>query len=181
MPNQIALFRTFEERFRKPDGWPAPPAPIPIPAKSIENLEIEISSMLPSSYRKFMTNVGPCVVQGLADAWLLNSTIDTPPPFETLLSPSEIAKECSVEWLTIIPAKISGGQPIKDVAWNYLVPFAMDGGGNWHCFQRNAEKVDDAPVFYFDHDGGEIKQVADGLVQLVERFSKLTPSQQISD
>lgn len=172
--DRISTFRAFEERFRKPRGYPAPPEPVRVAPHEVEAVERALSCRLPTTYRQFVTQVGPCEVRGLSDLWLFNNHADVPVPFESLWAPHAIQKQCGYEWFTPIPAEVSGGPPVaSDAAWKYLLPFASDGGGNWHCFRRQSADVDDAPVYFFDHDGGEIERVAAGLEALIRLYLRL--------
>jgi hypothetical protein len=172
--DRITTFRAFEKRFRKERFYPAPSAPLPIAPEVIDEVEQALVCRMPKSYREFMTTVGPCSVRGLNDSWLFNHRDDVPVPFETLWSPWAIVQQCEYEWLAPIPAELTGGSPAaSEVAWKFLLPFAVDGGGNWHCFRRQSADVDDAPIYYFDHDGGAIDCVASGLEELIRVYMRL--------
>lgn len=171
---RIACYRAFEERFRKPDGFPAPAPPVPIEETLITLAEDELGCLFPASYSAFVTNIGPCEVRGLSDAWLFTEHSDCPEPFEEFWPPSTVVKQHQHPWLAPIPSEVTGKARIEsDVAWKYLLPFASDSVGNWHCFIRQNLPVDDAAVFYFDHDGGEIRQIASGLDDLIQKYMLL--------
>jgi hypothetical protein len=173
---RIALHRSFEERFRKPRGYPAPPPPSPIPATAVATVEAELLCHFPDSYRAFVTTVGPCQVRGLGDAFLSGRGLHEsfPQPFESLWGPQTVLKQVREEWFAPIPAEIAGGTAVaSDVAWKYLLPFASDAFGNWHCFPRQPARQDDLPVYYFDHDGGAIERIAEGLDELLEQFLRI--------
>ena len=173
-PARVAAFRAFEERFRKPRGYPAPPPPVPVSDEAVDAVERDLRCRLPDSYRHFVTAVGPCQVRGLGDAWI--GTDGVPVPFETLWHPADIVKQCGEEWLAPIPAELAGGEAVdSDVAWKYLLPFASDGLGNWHCFRRQSAPADDLPVYYFDHDGGDIEPIANGLDDLIRQYLRVLP------
>lgn len=169
--DRISAFRAFEQRFRKPRGYPAPPAPVPVTLEEVEAVERVLSCRLPKTYHEFVTEVGPCEVRGLTDSWLFNRHADVPVPFKSLWPPHDVVRQCDEQWLAPIPAEVTGGSPVaSDVAWKYLLPFASDGGGNWHCFRRQSSHADDAPVYFFDHDGGEIERIAAGLEDLIRLY-----------
>ena len=172
--DRISLFREFERRFRKPRAYPAPPAASLLAAADVDAAERELSCRLPNAYREFVTEVGACEVRGLSDAWLFNRQADVPVPFDALWPPRDIVRQCDHEWLAPIPSEITGGAAVtSDVAWKYLLPFAGDAGGNWFCFRRQSVEVDDAPVYYFDHDGGDIERIATGLEELIRRYLQI--------
>ena len=172
--DRLSAFREFEQRFRKPHGYPAPPPPVPLSPTDVDAVERVLQCRFPTSYREFVTSIGPCEVRGLGDTWIFNRGVAIPVPFESLWPPQTVVKQYQHEWLAPIPAELAGGSAVaSDVAWKYLLPFASDGGGNWHSFRRQSANLDDAPVYYFDHDGGAIEQIAPGLEQLIRMYLEL--------
>jgi hypothetical protein len=172
----LELFREFEKKFRKPRYHPAPPAPVPISNDEVDALERTLRCHLPKSYREFVTNIGPCRVGGLCDAWLFKDEAqrDIPVAFESLWSPEEIIAQCEQPWHAPIPAELAGGSPVPlDLPWKYLIPFAGDDGGHWHCFGRQDSPTEDSAVYFFDHDGGDISKIALGLVDLIRAYMQL--------
>ena len=170
---RAALYRSFEDRFRNAYAQPAAVAPKAIDPASVAQVELALNCRFPDSYRAFVTTVGPCEVRGLSDAWLATgrATVAYPMPFDFLWHPQDTLKQCGEEWLAPIPAELAGGAAVaSDVAWKYLLPFASDGAGNWHCFPRQPFPTPDLPVYYFDHDGGDIDRIAAGLEDLIERY-----------
>jgi hypothetical protein len=178
---RLALYRDFERRFREPDHFPAPDPPTPVDPAEIDAAERQLGCPFPFSYRVFVAAVGPCDVRGLQDAWLHSRVRKSgddavPVPFTDLWHPATIVRQCRDEWWAPIPAALAGGTAVDSgVAWKYLIPFAGDGLGNWHCFPRPATTLapDDLPVFYFDHDGGDIEPLASGLDDLLRQYLRL--------
>ncbi|HET6248976.1 MAG TPA: SMI1/KNR4 family protein [Tepidisphaeraceae bacterium] len=174
MNSRISCFRMFEARFRKPAGFPSPEPPTPIELRDIRAIEEVLKCRLPESCCEFITAIGPCEVRGLGDSWSFHGTERIPMPFESLWAPWQIPKQCESDWLAPIPSTVSGGRAVaSDVAWKYLLPFASDGCGNWHCFRRQSFSSDDSPVYFFDHDGGEIAQIAPSLESLIRSYLRL--------
>jgi hypothetical protein len=170
---RVALYRAFEARFREPRGFRAPPEPVPVDPEAVGRVEVALNCRFPDSYRTFVTTVGPCDVRGLSDARraLRRESASYPLPFESLWHPDNSLRQCGEAWYAPIPAELAGGAAVdSDVAWKYLLPFGSDGSGNWHCFPRQPFPAPDLPVYYFDHDGGDMERLAEGFDDLIERF-----------
>jgi hypothetical protein len=91
--DRISTFRAFAERFRNPRGYSAPQEPVPVALEDVEAAERALSCKLPTTYRQFVTQVGPCEVRGLSDSWLFNTHVNVPVPFESLWAPHTIVKQ----------------------------------------------------------------------------------------
>src|SRR5688572_17545618 len=157
--DRISLYHQFVDRFRAGSGCRV----VPVTHGDIDAAEATIGCKLPASYRTFVTEVGAG---------------DNHEPEEPNLSVAEIwqpefiVRQVREEWLAPIPAFLTGGQAIaSDVAWKHVTPFASEQShGFWFCFPRVLELSDDAPVFFFNHDGGDIEQVAEGFDDMIRRI-----------
>jgi hypothetical protein len=163
--HRSSLYRQFAAHFR--------PAArgcrvVPVTAAEIDAAEASLGCTLPVSYRDLVIQVGAGENDEPNDL-MLN--------VREIWQPALIVRQVGQPWLAPIPASLTGGQPIaSDVAWTHLTPFASEQShGHWFCFPRSVQRPDDAPVFFFDHDGGGIERVADGFVDMIERLLRAGP------
>ncbi|MEX2216383.1 MAG: SMI1/KNR4 family protein [Phycisphaeraceae bacterium] len=172
--DRIALYQAFVDRFRSPD--PSNSQPVPIAPDEVHRLESKLHCRLPASYHALMTHFGAADVRLLSDLWLdRDSRIECPVPMGWIWSPERIVSQCEEPWLAPIPSFLTDGAPIKsDIAWKHLIPFATEREeDNWFCFRRVSTQSDDQPVYFFDHDGGDIEQISSGLDELLRRYLEL--------
>jgi hypothetical protein len=158
--NRPSLHRAFVARFRPATSRYRA---VPVTAMNLDAMESAIQCRLPASYRQFVTQFGAGE----------NEEPDHPAlRISEIWQPQWIIKQVNQPWTSPIPADVTGAQPIaSDVAWKHLTPFGSEQShGHWFCFPRLREAVDDAPVFFFDHDGGAIEQVADGFDDMLVRI-----------
>jgi hypothetical protein len=158
--NRTTLYQKFVARFR--------PATsdyriVSVTSNDIEAAESAIGSKLPASYRTFVTEFGAG-----------DNDVPEDPIFAVaeIWDPRTIVRQVHEEWLAPIPACLNDGVPVaSDVAWKYLTPFASEQShGHWFCFPRTVAASDDAPVFYFNHDGGDIERIADDFDDMIQRI-----------
>lgn len=158
--DRTSLYRQFADRFR-----PAASGcrVVPVTHGEIDAAETIIGCKLPTSYRTFVTEVGAGDNDEPSDAGLRVAEI---------WQPEFVVRQVKEEWWAPIPAFLTGGQSIaSDVAWKHLTPFASEEShGFWFCFPRAQDRSDDAPVFFFNHDGGDIERVADGFDDMIRRL-----------
>lgn len=154
------LYRQFAARFRRRASRCRV---IPVTYREIDEAEVVIGCKLPESYRIFVSEVGAGDHDEPNDVELRVAEI---------WAPELIVSQVKEEWRAPIPAFLTGGQPIaSDVAWKHLTPFASEQShGFWFCFPRSQDRFDDAPVFFFNHDGGDIERVADGFDDMIRRL-----------
>jgi hypothetical protein len=158
--NRTSLYRQFVDRFR-PAASRCRVARVT--QADIDAAESVIGCTLPTSYRTFVTEVGAGENDEPDDLSLRVAEI---------WEPELIVRQVNEEWWAPIPADLTGGQPVaSDVAWNHLTPFASEQShGFWFCFPRVPDRPDDAPVFFFNHDGGDIERVAEGFDDMIQRI-----------
>lgn len=154
------LYRKFADRFR-----PAASGcrVISVAHADIDAAESVIGCRLPTSYRTFVTEVGAGDNDVPEDSSLRVAEI---------WRPEWIVRQVKDEWRAPIPEFLTGGEPIaSDVAWKHLTPFGSEQShGYWFCFRRELTAMDDAPVYHFNHDGGDIERIADGFDSMIERI-----------
>jgi len=115
------------------------------------------------------------VLTSVEDAWFNANAVDCPVALQSIFGHS-MPRMNTPEWLAPIPAAISGDRSIPSAKiFDFLVTFADDALGNLFCIPRqncNAGN-DDAPVLFFDHDLGEIRQIASSFDELLCRYLDL--------
>lgn len=57
-----------------------------------------------------------------------------------------------------------------------LVAFATDCMGNLFCFPAEDNEIEEAPVFFFDHDERSVEVVARSFTQWIEGFCRVAPN-----
>jgi hypothetical protein len=158
--NRVSLYQQFADRFR-----PAASGHRVVPAThgDIDTAESFVGCKFPTSYRTFVTEVGAGDSDEPDDPKFMVAEI---------WQPELSVRQAKEQWRAPIPAFLTAGQPIaSDVAWKHLTPFASERShGFWFCFPRLLALCDDAPVFYFNHDGGDIERVADGFDDMIHRI-----------
>ncbi len=179
--DRIELYRQFISRFARP-RWPDSNLPEPIPDSLISQLEIDFSVTFPTSLRLFLSCYGGAYVAELRDTWLhAGHQLSCPVPMDEFFDFETMHLENGTSWLAPIPKCIAKTADISSAnAFDYLIAFAGDGGGNWFCFCKAdcIANTDDLPVFYFDHDGGAIEKLACGLDDLIKMYLRL-PARQL--
>lgn len=158
--DRTTLYRQFIDTFRAPESHGRV---IPVTHAEIDATESTIASKLPNSYRTFVTKFGAGENEEPEELYLKVAEI---------WQPELIVRQVKQEWRAPIPAFLNEGSPVaSDVAWKYLTPFASEEShGFWFCFPREQIRSDDAPVYFFNHDGGDIEQVADGFDDMIRKI-----------
>jgi len=155
--DRTLLYRQFVHRFRPATSGCRV---VSVTRGDIDAAESLVGCKLPTSYRTFVTEVGAG-----------DNEVPNDPTFMVaeIWQPEWIVRQVKDEWRAPIPALLTGGQAIaSDVAWKHLTPFASEQShGYWFCFPRALALSDDAPVFYFNHDGGDIERVADSFDDMI--------------
>ena len=134
-------FRLFVDRFNRFSSL------APATSEDVALMERELSTVLPLSYRRFITTYGEVYTPGLLDL-IVERQLDLP-DVQNISVPREAAEATLAYW--------SGDAP-RD-----LVAFANDCMGNFFGFTRlepASTAPTDAPVYIFDHDLSEVRQVA---------------------
>ena len=128
----------FVARFRTDD------AALPVTAQHLDAIETKLRTQLSLSYRSFMTTYGrihtPQIVKEISDRELDH------PDVQDFLGPQEAIDGTTGYWSAGMPEDIIG--------------IASDCMGNMFGFARALHRLDDAPVFFFDHDFVTVHDVA---------------------
>jgi hypothetical protein len=123
-------------------------APQPVDPEHLEVLERELGVSLPADFKKQILSVGlpsPTLA-------LLSGIVDRDVELfdlSSLCEPQDIVGE-TADWR-------SAGMP------EYLIVIGNDCSGNKFCFDRrdlHAAEVPSAPVYFWDHDTGEVQKLA---------------------
>ena len=158
--NRTSLYRQFVERFRPATSGCRV---VSVTPGDIDAAESVLGCALPTSYRTFVTEVGAG-----------DNDVPDNPRFMVaeIWQPELIVRQVKDEWWAPIPPILTCKEAIaSDVAWKHLTPFASEQShGFWFCFPHALARSDDAPVFYFNHDGGDIEPVADGFDHMIQRI-----------
>ena len=109
--------------------------------------DLEVTT--PLSYRALLCSSG-----GLFTPTILEEIVDRQldfPDVQNIWLLSEVARDTRDSW--------SGGMP-QD-----MVGFANDAGGNYFCYPRRRHRatLDDAPVWFFDHESIEAHELSPSL------------------
>jgi len=104
----------------------------------IQNAEAKLNIRFPRSFRAFISEFGAPFTPGIL-AMVVDQSVSLP-ALQQFLHITEVA-EATFTYR-------SGGMP------DDLVCIASDAMGNMFCFSKNdlALELDDAPVYFFDHD-----------------------------
>ena len=115
----------------------------------LDKMEKALHATLPASYRKFMRCHGNVYTPSILDL-ITDRKLDHV-DMQELFRPATAAKNTKMYW--------SGGMPDE------FIGIATDCMGNMIGFTRGqpeAERPDDLPVWFFDHDYVEVSRIADG-------------------
>ncbi len=138
--NRSVIYQRFVSEFHS--GGP----PTPAGAPELDEAERVLSTTFPVSYRQFMESHGAVHTPGIFD---LVSPLSEVPSLHNLASIAEVVSEAAGLW--------SAGTP-RD-----LVVIGDDCMGNLFCLprlQQCAERPDDLPVRFFDHEFLDVAVVA---------------------
>jgi hypothetical protein len=126
----------------------------------INRIEDALETMLPCSYREFLTRCGPLFVPRLSDS--IEHTELGINLVREFFTPEEVVRDTRLYW--------SGGMPSD------FIGIASDGCGNMFGFRREQARTDDSPVLFFDHDFVSVKQDADAFDSWLARFLNEVPA-----
>jgi hypothetical protein len=129
----------------------------PCDEQSIASAEQALRTRFPDLHRRFLVEVGKLWVP-----YILSSVVAEEadlPSLQDLLSANE-AVETTNGWL-------SAGMP------NDLIAVATDAGGNCLCFRRSIEPLTDAPVYLWDHDFDETREVFSSFLAMIQAYVSL--------
>ena len=124
----------------------------------IANVESTTGVLLPKAYYAFLMQFGPVYTPGILDIVVLRKS--------PLIAVQEFLAPADV-----IESSVTIG--IKG-----CVAFANDCSGNLFCFKRlpKAEpRLDDAPIWLFDHETGKTSKVAPSFDTWLSNFTQLQP------
>ena len=161
MKHRADIHSAFAHRF----SFPRMNEVAPVTVEALGAIERELKTTFPSSYVSFILKHGPLFTPAISEA-LGDCEVCVPPEEEVFvvrefLTPTEIVRDYRI--------CTEGGMP------DWLIPFAMDFGGNLFGFRREEKhpRPDDAPVMVFDHDYCEIRPDAESFDEWLEYFLTL--------
>ena len=146
------LQQHFIERFQRGE------TPQAVSSTAIEHIASTLNVLLPASYRDFLETHGPAYTPDILDLPVLRKS--------PLIAVQEFLAPTDV-----IESSVTIG--VKG-----CVAFASDCSGNLFCFKRlpKAEpRLDDAPVWLFDHETGKTSKVAPAFDTWLSNFTQLQP------
>lgn len=146
------LFKQFNDKWED-ESLPSQPCD----EQSIASAEQALGTRLPDSHRRFLLEIGRLWIPYILSSVVAeNSEL---PSLQNLLSASEIV-ETTKEW---IGAGMSSS----------LIALATDAGGNCFCFKRCLEPKTDAPVYLWDHDSDETREVFSSFQLMIQSYVSL--------
>ncbi len=146
------LHRHFIERFQRGEMTEA------VSSTALEHIASTLNVLLPASYRDFQETYGPVYTPDILDIVVLRKS-----PLiavQEFLAPADVIES-------------SGDIGIKG-----CVAFANDCSGNLFCFKRLSKaepRLDDAPIWLFDHETGKTSKVAPAFDTWLSNFTQLQP------
>lgn len=150
------IFRAFIEKWTHPDYRPDP-----VPESVLIQIEQNLQSRLPLSYKKFLEEFGP-VSTTLS---LLSSIVEQSLSIHNLgefLAPGDVVEQTRA-WQPL-------GLPADCIA------FGVDALGNMFCFARaplSETELDDAGVLFFDHDEGTVTPISESFVDWIRELEQI--------
>lgn len=127
---------------------------------SINRIEDALETILPCSYREFLTRCGPLFVPHLSDS-IENTELGINLVRE-FFTPEEVVRDTQLYW--------SGGMPSD------FIGIASDFCGNMFGFRREKARADDLPILFFDKDFVNVNQDADTFDSWLTRFLDEVPA-----
>lgn len=149
-------FRTFVEKWTHPSYRPDP-----VPESALIQLEQNLQSRLPLSYKRFLEEFGP-VSTTLS---LLSSIVEQSLAIHNLgefLAPGDVVEQTRA-WQPL-------GLPADCIA------FGVDASGSMFCFTRTPlpdTELDDADVLFFDHDEGTVTPISKSFVDWLRELAQI--------
>jgi hypothetical protein len=151
--NRLAVFSAFVER------WVPSWKTIPEAGHLLDEIELQADLKLPLSYRKFVLNYGTPVTAGI-----LESIVKGQHHIE------DIQEFIGLDQL-VSDTKLyeSGGMD------SGFLGFASDCMGNMFLFKRTEclNAINDAPVWFFDHDFVTIDKISDSFTAWLSRYNEI--------
>ncbi len=159
--DRFAIFSTFAEK------WIISWETIPDAEQIFKQIEQKAHLSLPEAYRQFVLHYGTP-----STAWLLPSIVEGGHIIEDLQEFLSLDK--------LIPATRmyeSGGMDTGFLA------FAMDGSGNLFLFKETEclDAMDDAPVWFFDHDFITLERIAESFAVWISRYNEIKVKKDLSE
>lgn len=152
MTPQEQIYSTFAERFHKGDNSAL------VSEVDIAVIEANTKVRLPKAYTAFLMKFGPVYTPDILDIVVLRKSPII--AVQEFLAPADVIES-------------SASIGIKS-----CVAFATDCSGNVFCFKRlpKAEpRLDDAPIWLFDHETGKSSKVAPSFDTWLSNFAQLQP------
>jgi hypothetical protein len=118
--------------------------PKPLTDAELDSVETGLDTKLPVAFREFMTRFGPVYTPRILGE-ISRRDLDHP-DVQDFLSAMEAVEGTKGYW--------SAGMP------DDVIGVASDCMGNMIGFRRSRERLDDAPVLFFDHDFVEVSEIA---------------------
>lgn len=146
------LYRHFIERFQRGEMTQA------VSSAAIEHIASTLNVLLPASYRDFQETYGPVYTPDILDIVVLRKSPII--AVQEFLAPADVIENSA------------------DIGIKGCVAFANDCSGNLFCFKRlpKAEpRLDDAPIWLFDHETGKTSKVAPAFDTWLSNFTQLQP------
>jgi hypothetical protein len=155
------IHSAFVKRFSRPRRKPI----TPVSGDDIFSAEKEVGTIFPASFVAFIASHGPVYTPEILDL-VVDAQESGPSDFEgwdvaDFIALAEIPKTHAMY--------AKGGMD------DSVVPFASDSSGNIFGFRRTTSdnRLDDAPVLFFDHDFCKVSIEADSFDGWLERFLQL--------
>lgn len=150
------IFRAFVKKWTHPSYRPDP-----VPESVLSQLEQNLQSRLPLSYKRFLEKFGP-VSTTLS---LLSSIAEQSLAIHSLsefLVPDDVVEQTRI-WQSL-------GMSADCIA------FGLDASGNKFCFARtplSETDLDDTGVLFFDHDEGSVTPISESFVDWIREFVQI--------
>lgn len=146
------LHRHFIERFQRGEMTEA------VSSTALEHIASTLNVLLPASYRDFQETYGPVYTPDILDIVVLRKS-----PLiavQEFLAPADVIESSAT------------------IGIKGCVAFANDCSGNLFCFKRLSKaepRLDDAPIWLFDHETGKTSKVAPAFDTWLSNFTQLQP------
>lgn len=155
-PAMEDVFRAFVEKWTHPSYRPDP-----VPESVLIQLEQNLKSRLPLSYKKFLQEFGP-VSTTLS---LLSSIVEQSLAIHNLsefLAPGDVVEQTRAWQPLGLPAD--------------CISFGIDASGSMFCFSRatlSETELDDVGVLFFDHDEGTVTSISKCFVDWLRELAEI--------
>lgn len=125
----------------------------------IEKLETELQIKVPTDYGMFLIEHGSLYTPEILD--LIVDQQSDMNDIQNIWTLDQILHDKANEWTSNLEED--------------LMPFASDSMGNIFAFKRSdilTSKMN-APVYFYDHDFDEVRQISNSFKSLIERYNEL--------